>query len=54
MLAGGTAQLLRAQFKVDGMRHLSYPLRVLSIVGAWKRVGILERFRGPWLVARTV
>lgn len=41
MLAGGTGQILRAQFNVDGMRHLGYPLYVLTIVGVWKWAGVI-------------
>ena len=41
MLSGGIGQLLRAKFNVDGMIHLGYPLYVMSIVGAWKILGII-------------
>lgn len=52
MLAGGTAQLLQAKFNVDGIRHLGYPLYVLSIVGAWKLVGMLVILLPGWRLAK--
>ncbi|WP_375434905.1 DoxX family protein [uncultured Hymenobacter sp.] len=52
MLAGGTAQLLRAPFNVEGMRHLGYPLYVLSIVGAWKLAGVLVILLPGWRLAK--
>lgn len=52
MLAGGTGQLVRAQFNVDGMRHLGYPLYVLSIIGAWKLLGILVILVPGWRLAK--
>jgi hypothetical protein len=52
MLAGGTAQLLRAPFNVDGMRHLGYPLYVLSLIGAWKLVGMLVILLPGWRLAK--
>jgi hypothetical protein len=41
MLAGGSGQLLRASFNVNGMLHLGYPLYVLTIVGFWKLCGVV-------------
>lgn len=52
MLGGGTAQLLRAKFNVDGMVHLGYPLYVLSVVGAWKLVGMLVILLPGWRLAK--
>ncbi|SHI29997.1 DoxX-like family protein [Hymenobacter daecheongensis DSM 21074] len=52
MLAGGTAQLLHARFNVEGMRHLGYPLYVLSIVGAWKLAGVLVILVPGWPLAK--
>lgn len=52
MLAGGTGQLLRAQFNVDGMVHLGYPLYVLTIVGTCKLAGILVILLPGWRLAK--
>jgi hypothetical protein len=52
MLCGGTAQLLRAPFNVEGMRHLGYPQYVLSIVGTWKLVGMLVILLPGWRLAK--
>lgn len=41
MLLGGTAQLLRAKFNVDGIVHLGYPEYILSILGTWKILGTI-------------
>lgn len=41
MLAGGTAQLLRAQPNVEGIIHLGFPLYVLSILGIWKILAVI-------------
>lgn len=41
MLLGGTAQLLRARFNVDGIIHLGYPEYVLSILGTWKILAVI-------------
>lgn len=52
MLAGGTGQLLHAQFNVDGMRQLGYPLYLLSLIGAWKLAGILVILLPGWRLAK--
>ena len=52
MLAGATAQLLRAQINVDGMRHLGYPLYVLTLVGVWKVAGVLVLVLPGWRLAK--
>lgn len=52
MLAGGTGQLLHAQFNVAGMVHLGYPLYVLSIIGAWKLAGTLVVLLPGWRLAK--
>jgi hypothetical protein len=41
MTLGGTGQLLRARFNVEGIMHLGYPVYVLSILGAWKLAGVI-------------
>lgn len=41
MLLGGTAQLLRAKFNVEGIIHLGYPEYVLPILGIWKLLAVL-------------
>ena len=40
MLLGGTAQILRLKFNVQGIVHLGYPEYVLSILGIWKLLAI--------------
>jgi uncharacterized membrane protein len=52
MLGGGIAQLLRAPFNVDGIRHLGYPLYVLTLVGAWKVVGTVVLLLPGWRLAK--
>jgi DoxX-like family len=36
MLLGGSGQLYRASFNVEGIVHLGYPIYVLTILGLWK------------------
>ncbi|WP_462254004.1 DoxX family protein, partial [Ferruginibacter sp.] len=36
MLLGGSAQLYRASFNVEGIVHLGYPVYLLTIIGLWK------------------
>jgi hypothetical protein len=40
MTIGGTMQVIHAQFNVDGMIRLGYPLYVLTMVGLWKLCGV--------------
>jgi hypothetical protein len=41
MVLGGTAQILRAKFNVEGIVHLGYPEYVLSILGIWKVLAVI-------------
>ncbi len=41
MLLGGTAQILRASFNVEGIVHLGFPEYVLSILGTWKVLAVI-------------
>lgn len=41
MLLGGTGQLLRMKFNVDGIVHLGFPEYVLPILGAWKILAVV-------------
>jgi hypothetical protein len=41
MLLGGTGQIFRAKFNVDGIIHLGYPEYVLSILGIWKVLAVV-------------
>ncbi len=41
MLSGGIVQLLRLEEEVDMMTHLGYPLYFLTILGAWKILGVV-------------
>lgn len=49
MLAGGLQQLFQVGGYVQIIRHLGYPLYFLSIIGAWKILGVIAilipRFR---------
>ena len=40
MLLGGSGQLYRASFNVDGIVHLGFPLYVLTIIGLWKILAV--------------
>jgi hypothetical protein len=40
MLAGGIQQLLQVGGYVEVLRHLGYPLYFMSIIGAWKILGV--------------
>jgi hypothetical protein len=52
MLAGGTAQLLRATPNVEGMIHLGYPLYVLTILGVWKLLAVAVILMPKYLLAK--
>jgi hypothetical protein len=41
MVLGGTGQILRLTFNVDGIVHLGYPEYVLPILGIWKVLAVL-------------
>jgi DoxX-like family len=41
MLLGGSAQLYRASFNVDGIVHLGFPVYVLTIIGLWKILAVV-------------
>lgn len=41
MLLGGTAQILRAQFNVNGFKHIGFPEYVLPILGTWKVLAVI-------------
>ncbi len=41
MVLGGTGQILRAKFNVDGIIHLGYPEYVLPILGTWKVLAVM-------------
>ena len=36
MLLGGSGQLYRASFNIEGFLHLGFPVYVLTIIGLWK------------------
>jgi DoxX-like family len=36
MLLGGSGQLYRASFNVEGIVHLGFPIYLLTIIGLWK------------------
>jgi DoxX-like family len=36
MLLGGSGQLYRASFNVEGIVHLGFPVYLLTIIGLWK------------------
>lgn len=41
MLLGGTAQILRAQFNVNGFKQIGFPEYVLPILGTWKVLAVI-------------
>lgn len=41
MLAGGGQQLLQIGGYVEILRHLGYPMYFMSIIGAWKILGVI-------------
>jgi hypothetical protein len=52
MLLGGTAQILRAKFNVDGIIHLGYPEYVLPILGIWKVLAIISILMPKYLLIK--
>ena len=41
MTLGGSGQLYRASFNVDGIVHLGFPVYVLTIIGLWKILAVI-------------
>jgi DoxX-like family len=41
MLLGGSGQLYRASFNVDGIVHLGFPVYLLTILGLWKILAVI-------------
>lgn len=41
MLLGGSGQLYRASFNVDGIVHLGFPVYLLTIIGLWKILAVV-------------
>jgi DoxX-like family len=41
MTLGGSGQLYRASFNVDGIVHLGFPVYVLTILGLWKILAVI-------------
>jgi hypothetical protein len=41
MTLGGSGQILRASFNVDGLLHLGFPTYVLTILGVWKILAVI-------------
>jgi hypothetical protein len=52
MLLGGTAQILRAKFNVDGIVHLGFPEYVLPILGVWKVLAIVVILMPKYLLVK--
>jgi hypothetical protein len=52
MLLGGTAQILRAKFNVNGIVHLGYPEYVLPILGIWKVLAIIVILMPKYLLVK--
>jgi DoxX-like family len=52
MLLGGTAQILRAKFNVDGIVHLGFPEYVLPILGIWKVLAIIVILMPKYLLVK--
>ncbi|OAQ41944.1 DoxX-like family protein [Pedobacter psychrophilus] len=41
MTLGGSGQLYRASFNVDGIVHLGFPVYLLTIIGLWKILAVV-------------
>jgi hypothetical protein len=41
MLLGGSGQLYRASFNVEGIVHLGFPIYLLTIIGLWKILAVM-------------
>lgn len=41
MLLGGSGQLYRTSFNVDGIVHLGFPIYLLTIIGLWKILAVV-------------
>ncbi len=41
MLLGGSGQLYRASFNVEGILHLGFPVYLLTIIGLWKILAVV-------------
>jgi DoxX-like family len=41
MLSGGIAQLFKVKETIEGITHLGYPAYFLTIIGAWKILGVI-------------
>ncbi len=52
MLLGGTAQILRAKFNVDGIVHLGFPEYVLPILGVWKVLAVVVILMPKYLLVK--
>ncbi len=41
MASSGIFQLLKTDFEIEGFKHLGYPIYFLSLLGAWKILGVI-------------
>jgi uncharacterized membrane protein YphA (DoxX/SURF4 family) len=41
MLSSGIVQLLKLEAEVDFMKHLGYPIYLLTLLGIWKILGVI-------------
>jgi hypothetical protein len=51
MFSTGLVQLLKVNTETERMAHLGYPVYFLTILGAWKILGVIAVLvpRSPWL-----
>ena len=52
MIAGGTAQILKAQFNIDGMNHIGFPIYIMPLLGIWKYLGVIVLLVPNYLLAK--
>jgi hypothetical protein len=55
MVSTGVVQLLKAkggQGALDSMTHLGYPVYVLTLLGAWKILGVVVVLVPKWVLAK--
>ena len=52
MLLGGSGQLYRASFNVDGIVHLGFPVYLLTIIGLWKILAVITLLIPKYLLLK--
>lgn len=52
MLLGGTGQILRMQFNVEGFKHIGFPKYVLPLLGIWKYLAVIAILVPKYLLVK--